>query len=268
MNEEMNSRPPRAARAWWLLAGSVMSLGLIGYGALSVVQLLAHETRTVHSTHDVDGVRVVALDHDYGRVEVVGADVDVITVDARVSRGLADTTYSVEQVDDRLVIYDNCPQFQSFWCSVDYEITVPADMALDLDSDNGGVSVRDITADVVIGADNGRIDLESVTGNLRIDSDNGRIVGRLLGAPTIVAATDNGRIDLESAVAPTSVVVSSSNGRIRLVLPDVDEGYAVSTTTRNGGVTVDVVSNPRSSRVVSATSSNGSIRILPPASPG
>lgn len=254
----------RAARRWWLAIGGLLAVASVGYGVLTLVQLVAHQQVVERTTHDAAGLRALVVDHDNGSVRIVGGDVDRVSVTADISRGLTATQHSIEELDGELVIHDNCPQFQSFWCVVDYEITVPRGLPLRIASDNGTVTISNIDADVIVDTDNGRMELELIAGTVRLASDNGNIVGHALDAETIIAETRNGRIELEVTTAPSSVIASSRNGRIELTLPDVDGGYAVNASTDNGRITVGVVDNPRSSRVVSATSRNGSVTVRPP----
>lgn len=257
----------RVARRWWLFTGGLLAVGSIGYGVLTLVQLLAHEQTVQRTTHDATGLTALVVDHDNGAVRIIGADVDRVSVTAEISRGLTATKHSIDELGGELVVSDGCPQFQSFWCIVDYEITVPHDLPLRVFSDNGSVEISSVAADVIVDTDNGRMELEAISGALRLSADNGRIVGRALDAATIIAETRNGRIELESVTAPTSVIARSRNGRIELTLPDVDDGYAVSASSDNGDLAIEVFDNPRSSRVVSATADNGSISINPPGAP-
>ena len=128
----------------WLAAGSVLTIGAFGWGAFNVVDLLAHEVRTVTEVVDAEGVSMIDIDNSNGRVVITGTDTDEITIVARISDGLRATGNSTRVVDDRLEIRGTCPLLGSMWCSVDYRIEVPAGVDLDINVDEDRVEVVDM----------------------------------------------------------------------------------------------------------------------------
>ena len=95
-----------ATQTAWLAAGSVLTIGAFGWGALNIVDLLAHEVRTVTEVVDAEGVAVIDIDNTNGRVIVTGTETDEITIVARISDGLRATGNSSRVVGDRLEIRD------------------------------------------------------------------------------------------------------------------------------------------------------------------
>ena len=80
----------RGTRVAWIIAGSILAVGMLWWGAFNVVALLAHEERTVVETVDASGLHAIEIRNDDGGIRVEGADTDVITVTARLSEGLQD----------------------------------------------------------------------------------------------------------------------------------------------------------------------------------
>ncbi len=56
----------------------------------------------------------------------------------------------------------------------------------------------------------------------------------------MTADTDNGRVQLEFAAAPTTVVATTNNGWVEVVVPDDGTAYRVDVQTDNGSETMVV----------------------------
>lgn len=246
-------------RGVWMLIGTVMAIGAVGWGSASAISLVAHEEWDERHTFAANELTAIEIDNVNGRVDVRGADVDEVEVDMRVSRGLRRTGISDEIIDGVLHLRGTCPLIFSEWCSVDYDIVVPRDLAVTIDAANGGVRVTDFDGDLVVDSDNGRIELVAVSGDVTINGDNGRITGTDLGG-SVTATSDNGSIELSFATAPDLVVASSDNGSVTVALPRVEGGYDVRTSGDNNA-DVEVVDDPSSPRMVDLETDNGSITI-------
>ena len=248
----------------WLAAGSVLTIGAFGWGTFNVVDLLAHEVRTVTEVVDADGVSMIDIDNSNGRVVVTGTDTDEITIVARVSDGLRATGNSYRVVDDRLEIRGTCPLLGSMWCSVDYRIEVPADVDLDIDVDDDRVEVVDMRGALTIDNDNGSIDIRGADGPLRATTDNGSIDATGVRSATVFADSDNGSVEIVMATPPQQLEASTDNGSVTVVLPDTPDAYAVDADTDNGSVRNDVRTDPASSRTITLSSDNGNVTVRYP----
>ncbi len=107
--------------------------------------------------------------------------------------------------------------------SVDYEITVPRAMNLEVENTNGGVRVTEVRGSHRIGTTNGRIELERCAGDLQAETTNGGIRAELLEVTpgkSVSLETTNGRISL--AAPPTLAArldAATTNGSINTELP-------------------------------------------------
>ncbi|MGH9133066.1 MAG: hypothetical protein ACRDZZ_03955 [Ilumatobacteraceae bacterium] len=247
----------------WLAAGSVLAVAGFAWGAFNVVDLLAHEVTTVSDTFDAHGVSVIDIENDAGRVVVIGTDADEITIEARVSDGLRDTGNSYRVVEDRLEIRGTCPLLGSMWCSVDYRIEVPGDVALDIDADDR-VEIVDVRGALTVDTDNGRIEIRGAEGPLAVSTDNGRIDASGVRSTQISAGSDNGSVEIVMAVPPDRLDATSDNGRVEVVLPDTLDTYAVTTDTDNGTVRNEVRTDPTSPRTINLSSDNGDVTVRYP----
>jgi hypothetical protein len=247
----------------WLIAGSLLTVGVLAMFTANVIGLLAHEVVTeVTRVPAADVVLLDVRDAD-GKVEVVGGQVDEITVTAKVSHGLRPTRYRVDVEDRVLVIRSSCP-FLSSWCGVDQRITVPADLPVQASSDNGRITLQDLTGPVTASCDNGALELTRLSGDLQVDSNNGRVDGSGLESQLVNARSSNGFVRLMFSEAPKTVTASSSNGYVDIVVPDTPIAYRVVAESSNGSTDVDVRTDPSSDRTIVANSSNGQVKVRYP----
>jgi hypothetical protein len=248
----------------WLAAGSVLTVAAFGWGTFNIVDLLAHEVRTVTEVVDAEGVSMIDIDNSIGRVFVTGTDTDQVTIVARISDGLRATGNSSRVVDDRLEIRASCPLFGSMWCSVDYQIEVPAGIDLDINADDGRVEVVDVRGALAVDDDNGSIDIRGADGPLRATTDNGSIDATGVRSATVFADSDNGSVEIVMATPPQQLEASTDNGSVTVVLPDTSDTYAVDADTDNGSVRNDVRTDPSSARTITLSSDNGNVTVRYP----
>jgi hypothetical protein len=252
---------PRVRRAW-RIAASVGAAALLVWGVQQTISLLAHEEHDEVTTFPAASIDVIDLDLGNGSVEITASDVDEITVHAHISDGLRPTGHDERVEGNRLVLESSCPLFLTNFCSVDYEVTVPADVEVRGSIDNGHLDVTGTNGSVDARASNGAITLVEVEGDVELRSDNGSLTAAGLVADTVTASTSNGSVDLGFAEPPSFVDADSDNGSIELRLPPVGGGYRVDMDTDNGSTDLGVATDPGSGRHITASTSNGDVRVL------
>jgi hypothetical protein len=246
---------------FWIIAGSLLTVAALVFATLNIVSLVAHEEVTETATFDAAGIDLLDVQTDNGTIEVVGADVDEISVVADISHGLLRTEHRAEVEGGTLVVGASCADLSFSWCSVDYDIVVPRDLVVDADADNGRVTLRDLAGDVTVDSDNGRIELLRVGGSVRASTDNGSVEGTGLRGPEVTATSSNGSVRLSFAEAPTMVTARTSNGSVEVTVPHDDTAYRVELDTDHGSTDAGVRTDPDSRHVIIATTSNGSARV-------
>ncbi|WP_165966413.1 DUF4097 family beta strand repeat-containing protein [Actinomadura sp. 7K507] len=135
----------------------------------------------------------------------------------------------------------------------------------DLNSENGSITATGLTTDrLKARSRDGRIRLSGQVKTADLHTSNGSIDVAGLAAERVTARTSDGGLKLGFISAPTNVQASSDNGSIRVMLPS-GQGYAITTSTDNGGEQIDsgVQQDPRSSRQVRLDTDNGSITVRP-----
>ena len=106
--------------------------------------------------------------------------------------------------------------------AVDVEIQAPRDLPLTLTTNNGGISIEDVSGRTRFDTTNGGISLADVSGDVRGRTVNGGLSVRLDGQRWSGAGLD----------------IETTNGGVRMSLPD---GYnaELSAETTNGGLDID-----------------------------
>jgi hypothetical protein len=233
---------PRSHRRAWLAVGSVFAVATLAWGTLQVVVAWAYDSETTVQTIPQPIRTIDVGGGGTGRVRIIGADVDHVTVTAKIRRGLKATEQSTTVDGDRLVLRSDCPVFLSNYCDVAYTIETPHDV------------------DVVVRAEDGRVTVSDVSGAVDAACDQGRVEAIRVAGPTKLRS-DQGRVHLEFATAPTNVKAHSDQGSVRIVVPPGAETYRVDASTDQGSTDVAVPTNSTSDRVIVASSDQGDVSV-------
>lgn len=249
-------------RAGWLALGSIAAvIGLI-YSTFQVVSVVAHDEYDTTVRIDDPAVAVLDVSSQGGSIEVVGADVDEVRIDAHVSDGMVATRFTHDVVGDRLQVRVRCRlMVENYWCSADLRIVIPRGLEVKIRSSDDSVSLRGLSGRVDAESDNGSVEAESLAGDSRLHSENGSVRASRLRTDSLQADSNNGSVRVEFATAPLSAIARSDNGRVDVALPRGEEGYAVDISSGNGSTHNLVRSDPQSERRIVAHSDNGSVTV-------
>lgn len=98
---------------------------------------------------------------------------------------------------------------------VDYEISIPEDMDLEIENVNGVFSAKDLNNDLKIDLVNGEVDLINYTGRLDCEITNGSFSGEIDSTRGIDISTINGSVTLHlNNYMNANVRAETVNGRI------------------------------------------------------
>lgn len=172
--------------------------------------------------------RIVVDGGDNGGVEIRGWGRDVVSVRAEVwanarsserSREIADEV-RVSFRDGRLEAEGPDTGRRESW-GVSWEVRVPRDTDLDVDTKNGGIGISDVRGTIDFRALNGGVHLSGVAGDVRGRTTNGGLHVELEGRRWDGAGLD----------------VQTTNGGVTLSVP-ADYSARLETGTVNGGIDV------------------------------
>jgi len=243
----------------WKVFATLMVIGAFVSGTYNIASLLGHEQRVETESFPAAGITRVEIESSDGSVRVEASARETIEVRAEISEGLRDTGESREVVGESLRLRSTCPNFGSDFCWVDYVVLVPLDVELLVSGGDGSIDIIGSAAPITADADNGSVELTAVSGPFRVSSDNGRVEGTQLGSSIVTADADNGSVLLEFTTAPRTVVATSDNGGVEVVVPDDEATYRIDVQSDNGSETVEVPVDSSSSRTITARSDNGSV---------
>jgi hypothetical protein len=236
----------------WMVGMSLSTLVIIAVAACSSVSNGRSTTGTSESSSGPapNGgnyqlpsiVTSLRIDGDAVSINVTAQDsASAITVREQL-HGKATTTKDVTGSSATLTA--KCPSGFSFGvdCSVDYTVTMPARITLNVDGTAGDMKVNGPFA------------------NATISTKAGRVLGTSLGAGTYEVTTNAGQVNLKFASPPNSVKVKSDVAEVVLTVPGGTK-YAVTTDTTVGIKNVKVDQDSSSTHRLDVTTTVGAIRI-------
>jgi len=245
---------------FWAVSGSALAVILLGWTVYSGIDLLAHGRET-QTWVIVEPVSTLVVDQSGdGKVHVIGAPVDEITVRAHISEGLRSTDYGRQVVGDVLTVSSSCPIVGGIWCSVDYEIEVPVGTDVRI-RNSSSIRVENLAGDVDARTGSGSIEVSGLSGLVQIWSNNGSVRATGMRSEVVEAGSENGSVRVTMEVPPRSVIARSHDGAVEVLVPRTDDTYSVDVDSDFGSQTVDVLTDPRSERRLTARTSNGSARV-------
>lgn len=233
--------------------------------ACSVCNFEAQRQRSTRTP--AAGLNSLSCTSHNGGIEIVGvAGAETVEIEAML-RARGETQDEAEEHVDRLdvsverrgaelVIAGVRPGgFSDRWNAVfAFRITAPPELAQNLTSHNGGVTVEAMAGELAATTHNGRIRVSTRSSAIAVETHNGSIELELLGAGPVAGSltTHNGAIEVHLGERAAVVDASTQNGRV-----DVQGAFAVrrqekdevelvagqgggklSIVTHNGGVSI------------------------------
>ena len=237
----------------------VVTLAVIAGGAVSAATELVIQTKD--TSHTFNGSFTSLSVHVDGAVTVQAGPTGQITVATHQVWSLVRPAISETLQGDRLTVNATCSGVVIGQCGSSERLTVPAGVALDVDSSDANVTVDGISGDLNLHSGDGDVSVSNDSGRLRLSSDNGDVQGSDLSASIVTASSTDGDVDLIFTSAPRSVTGTSSNGNVEVGLPRVPAPYLVSASSDNGIRSVDVHTDSTSDRRISVASDDGDVSV-------
>lgn len=256
-------RTPRAVRQGLLVVAAVVALLFVAWGAVNLLQL-----GTRHTTTEVDRYRDVTalVIDDASDIRLTSAPAGApLEVRARVTESLVTPERRVRREDDgSLQLSSSCsPSLFASWCSVDYEIAVPAGTAISARTSAGDIVAENLRTSLPIELHSSAGDITVIGAAapaLSVTTSAGDVRASGIRADDVTAETSAGDVRLSLLGLAEAVDARSSAGDVNLVVPDAV--YRVQTNTSAGTVDdQEIRTSPAASRSIRAVTSAGDIRI-------
>lgn len=185
-------------------------------------------------TLSAEPLSALRVSGEVGTIRVTGSpEATEVVATAAVRAGATSLTRAAEVLgairpslapgdDDPTVLVASSTGYEPSWStssSVDWDITVPSGMPVEVRLDVGDVSVRDLAAPVSVASDVGDVRLTGVVGPVSVTSEVGDVVVRSGGGP-ISVRVDVGDVSVEAmgtAFGPISA--HSDVGDVLVTLP-------------------------------------------------
>ncbi|GAA2825704.1 hypothetical protein GCM10010452_62550 [Crossiella cryophila] len=146
-------------------------------------------------------------------------------------------------------------------CGIDYVITVPASIAVQLKTNSGTVVVADVKGDLRLETDSGDVRADNPVAALWARTGSGKVTTSGARSPKAELRTDSGDIEAAFAAAPTTVLTQAGSGAVTITVPKEPAGYQVTTKADSGKREVAVTQEAGSPRTISASTDSGDITV-------
>jgi hypothetical protein len=237
-------------------------LALIIAGSIAAVN--AFRGTPVSDSVDADAGSSVLIDAPNASIRLSVRDDDEIHASMRGTYSGRKPSLDVTTSAGEAEIRGGCPGgwFLFNRCQVRIDVSLPADLDVTAAGRNGAITADDLTGDLDLSTTNGGIEVDGSSGELILRSTNGRIEVQDSASTDVQVQTTNGGVHLSFAEAPDDVTANSTNGAIRIEVPDDGAEYYIQADTTNGRVdTEDVPGDRRADRTITAGTTNGGITI-------
>ncbi|MFP3961186.1 DUF4097 family beta strand repeat-containing protein [Actinomadura fulvescens] len=165
----------------------------------------------------------------------------------------------------RVVCAGEVDPFGGFGCTADLDLQVPPEVSVRVQATSGQVAIRDLSGDVGVYGTSGRVELAHLRGKVVAETNSGSIEGRAMASPEVDADVRSGSIEVSFADPPRKVSVRTGSGAATVTVPRGTH-YRVDGGTGSGEREVDgALRDDAATRVISATTGSGSVRIGYPA---
>ncbi|MEM6473877.1 MAG: DUF4097 family beta strand repeat-containing protein [Planctomycetota bacterium] len=180
-----------------------------------------------------------------GAISVQGAAVDEIQIEAKIT-AYGSTEDEAEDVldgaeveliedDGKLTVRltSESPQHTS----ASFKVLMPVELACQIETRNGGISVQDIDAPLVAKTRNGSVNVQDVGDTIDIDTSNGAVSVDSQTPANVRIVTSNGTVRFGGSLIGQDNMLQTSNGRVVFELRDTPA--LVTAKTNNGGIRMD-----------------------------
>lgn len=181
-------------------------------------------------------VNVITLTNAAGAVSV-HAGGDAVVIDRQISYRAGTKPAPVQELKDgTLTLTDGCSE-----CGIQYRLTVPPAVALNITDDADAVTVN------------------GVTGQVRVDALAGAVTATSLGSPVVQVQDEAGAIKLGFTRPPRMVRARSEAGSVTVTVPGCP--CNVSAAAPAGRVAVDVPDSPSALDTLTLFSQTGNVSV-------
>lgn len=252
----------------WKILGTAFTVVAIVIGGIAVWSYVGRPDPQIENqaqTYQHAISKIVFTDIDSGDVHIRGgADhaKDAVAIDRRLSWTHNKPTYSENWDGDTLRIKVYCVDSGWWWrdnCAIDYDVKVPADVAVEVETTSGDINVSGTTGVVKLTATSGDADLTNTSGPVSVRLTSGDLTTDNLSSTAVDAEITSGDARLNFDIAPLTVGVRVTSGDISILVPQAD--YRVDVDTNSGDRKVSIPNVAGAQRSITASSTSGDVAV-------
>jgi hypothetical protein len=270
----------------WGVSGLVTAAALAIPGARLITSpgtdgdnVYAHPQHVVTRIETVPQPVTSLLVQSYGgHVQVTSGQVNRVQVTETVAydQGTHPPVLTQSVSGGRLSLSD--PACSDSGCTVDFDVTVPADVTVTASTGGGQVAVSGIAGanlassggpvratlirgPLTVDTGGGSLDVRGLGGPLRAETEGGSLVARDLAAATATITTGGGSAMISFATVPENVSVSTEGGPATLAVPGGP--YNLTANSDGGPQSVRIATDPTALPSITVSSGGGSLLVEP-----
>ncbi|MFC0848460.1 DUF4097 family beta strand repeat-containing protein [Streptomyces noboritoensis] len=249
-------------RGLWILAAVLSALFVVAPLGIEVYAQYARQTHSETSveTSDRHPVKTVQVDSGSAELTVVPGAEGEVRIQQRLSWSVRKPKVVKEWDGDTLKLRPECDgtfALTSLGCSVQLDLTVPAGVALKVNSGSGTVRVSGLTGPVDVDGGSGSVKLYGVRGPIDASVGSGSFSGAAIGSTEAEVHSSSGHAELEFVTPPRRVTASTGSGSVDLRVP-AGSHYRVEGTKGSGTRDIeDSLPDPASDRLIKVSSGSG-----------
>ncbi len=219
-----------------------------------------------HSAHretlefDAADIEALVIEGGSGDIVVIGdpeaESIDVIALVHGESTQLRHTA-----ADGTLELSMHCPA-DARHCSVDWYVTVPADLNVNLDTGSGDIEASDLTGKLWLDTGSGDIRLADLAApTIDAATGSGDVSGHQIDCIEFSGSAGSGNLELELSDRPRLVTWESGSGNVDLELPS--GRYELAISTGSGDVdTSAIADDPDADALLSLSTGSGDVSLI------
>ena len=233
------ARPGGFAARVALQVGAVITGVLIILAALNLFSLTAgRSSDTLHRSFGLTG-QTLTIRASSADVRLLPSTTGALEIDRRARVPHGQHMGQPVLTGDQLSLPSDCHRGTLGWlwfCSVHYDVRVPAGLQLDVRADSGDVGADGIrAASLSLHTGSGDVDIKATdVPQLTGDTGSGDVNGSGLLSSSTVLKTGSGDVDLTFTHDPTTVQAETGSGDLTIRVPRDDTEYYVQGRTGSG----------------------------------
>jgi len=271
----------------WGLSGLITAAAIAVPGARLIASpgtdgdnVYAHPQHVVTRTETVPQPVTSLVVQSYGgQVQVTSGQVNRVQVTETIGydQGIDSPPVVTQSVSGgRLSLFD--PACSNSPCTVDFDVTVPADVTVTvstgggtmavsgtagatLDSGGGPVRATLIGGPLSVNTGGGSLVVRGLSGPLRAETDGGPLVAQDLASASATIITGGGSGMVSFATAPEKVSVSTEGGPAVLAVPGGP--YNLTADSGGGSQSVRIATDPTALPSITISSGGGPLQVEP-----